>query len=166
MPTSSVCLLRLSSLWSSLIFDAGAFLHPNDVSCLNVATGFAANEFKGAVKFFSAISILSALVRYKKSMKKSVLAALLVVWYAHPYYDSPETTLYRMALSTLTSSAFLSLSIGTAWSTICLFQKLLPGSFLPTKRFYLQVSLLFLQLVRRSDFVMMRRDSWPDSGLA
>lgn len=38
----------------------------------------------------------------------------------------------------MTSSAFLSLSIGTAWGTICAFQKYLPSSFLPTDRFYLQ----------------------------
>lgn len=50
----------------------------------------------------------------------------------------PEEGIYRALLSTITSSAFLSLSLGTAWSTICLFQHCLPNHFLPTKRFYLQ----------------------------
>lgn len=54
-------------------------------------------------------------------------------------YTSPEGTIFKMALGTLTSSAFLSLSIGSAWSSICFFQHFLPNSFLPTKRFYLQV---------------------------
>lgn len=53
--------------------------------------------------------------------------------------DSPESGIFAAVTSTVTSSAFLSLSIGTAWSTICLIQKYLPNSFLPTKRFYLQV---------------------------
>jgi hypothetical protein len=33
------------------------------------------------------------------------------------------------------------MAIGTSWSSICLFQHLLPASFLPTKRFYLSGAL-------------------------
>ena len=73
---------------------------------------------------------------------------------------SPESTLYRAALSTLTSSAFLSLSVGTAWSTICLFQKLLPGSFIPTKRFYLQVRLPLVVFLSRRLISFDCRDFW------
>lgn len=46
--------------------------------------------------------------------------------------------MFKAIISTISSSAFLALSIGTAWSTICLFQTYLPRSLLPTKRFYLQ----------------------------
>lgn len=51
---------------------------------------------------------------------------------------SPETAVSSALSSTITSAASLSLSIGTAWSTICLFQHYLPNNFIPTKRFYLQ----------------------------
>lgn len=41
-------------------------------------------------------------------------------------------------MTTLQSSAFVSLSISTGWATICLFQRLLPPTFLPQRRFLLQ----------------------------
>ena len=37
----------------------------------------------------------------------------------------------------LRTTTFITMAIGTSWTSICLFQHLLPASFLPTKRFYL-----------------------------
>lgn len=54
-------------------------------------------------------------------------------------FHRPEESVYNAAMSTVTSSAFLSLSLGTAWGSICAFQHYLPNKLLPTKRFYIQV---------------------------
>ncbi|KAL8280843.1 hypothetical protein RQP46_006847 [Phenoliferia psychrophenolica] len=97
-----------------------AFLHPAEISCWTVFESGVLDEVKGAAKFFGALSILGAGVRWQKFLK------------------DPESGIYRAVLSTITSSTFLSLSIGTAWATICLFQSYLPSAFLPTKRFYMQ----------------------------
>ncbi|ORY89796.1 hypothetical protein BCR35DRAFT_300285 [Leucosporidium creatinivorum] len=97
-----------------------AFLHPEEVGCWEVFARFVKGEFKGASKFFGALAVLGTLTRWKKFLRE------------------PEEGIYRALLSTITSSAFLSLSLGTAWSTICFFQHYLPGHFIPTKRFYLQ----------------------------
>ncbi|KAM0748928.1 hypothetical protein T439DRAFT_382026 [Meredithblackwellia eburnea MCA 4105] len=97
-----------------------AILHPTEISCWTTFDGFVKDEFKGAAKFFGALSLIGAALRWKKTLK------------------DPEGAIFRIVLGTITSSSFLSLAIGTAWSTICLFQQYLPKSFIPTKRFYLQ----------------------------
>lgn len=49
----------------------------------------------------------------------------------------PEQTLLRTISATLSGATFISGSIGVAWATICLFQRLFPAKFMPTSRFYL-----------------------------
>ncbi|KAK4054215.1 hypothetical protein OIV83_001241 [Microbotryomycetes sp. JL201] len=97
-----------------------AILHPEERVCWKVFERFVLGEFVGASKFFGALSLIGMLTRWKKLMKR------------------PEEAIYNATLSTLSSSAFLSLALGTAWGTICAFQHYLPGKVLPTKRFYLQ----------------------------
>ncbi|KAK4697199.1 hypothetical protein P7C70_g8248, partial [Phenoliferia sp. Uapishka_3] len=97
-----------------------AFLHPAELSCWNVFETFIKDQFGAAAKFFGVLSLLGTALRWRKFTK------------------DPESGVYHAVASTITSSAFVSLSIGTAWSTICLFQAYLPRSFLPTRRFYIQ----------------------------
>lgn len=97
-----------------------AFLHPEETSCWKVFDGFVRAEFKAVTKFFAAFAAFGILIRHKKFLK------------------DPEEGVFKGILATLTNSAFLSLALGTAWGTICLFQQYLPSNFIPTKRFYLQ----------------------------
>ncbi|KAM0789497.1 hypothetical protein ACM66B_000316 [Microbotryomycetes sp. NB124-2] len=97
-----------------------AILHPEERVCWKVFQKFVLGEFVGASKFFGALSFVGMLTRWKKLMKQ------------------PEEAIYNATLSTVSSSAFLSLALGTAWGSICAFQHYLPGRLLPTKRFYVQ----------------------------
>ena len=71
---------------------------------------------------------------------------------SHMLNHRPSTGLTRALSSTVLSSAMVSLSLGTAWSSICLFQQYLPRTFLPTKRWLLQGFLagLWVRLVGKA----------------
>ncbi|KAK4054664.1 hypothetical protein OIO90_003476 [Microbotryomycetes sp. JL221] len=97
-----------------------AILHPEERRCWRVFERFVRGEFVGASKFFGALALVGMLTRWKKLLRQ------------------PEELIYNATLSTLSSSAFLSLSLGTAWGTICAFQHYIPNKLLPTKRFYIQ----------------------------
>lgn len=49
-----------------------AFLHPAEVSCWVVAETFVRDEFRAAAKFFGALAVLGAGVRWKKVVKECV----------------------------------------------------------------------------------------------
>lgn len=53
------------------------------------------------------------------------------------FFKSPISVLTKLFKSTLLTSTFITGSIGTAWATCCLFQKILPGGVLPKGRFWL-----------------------------
>jgi hypothetical protein len=50
---------------------------------------------------------------------------------------SPTKAFPALVNRLLRTTTFLTMAIGTSWSSICLFQYLLPSSFLPQKRFFL-----------------------------
>jgi hypothetical protein len=50
---------------------------------------------------------------------------------------SPGKALPALVNRLLRTTTFITMAIGTSWSSICLFQHLLPSSFLPQKRFFL-----------------------------
>src|SRR5215471_15223611 len=50
---------------------------------------------------------------------------------------SPEKAFPALVNRLLRTTTFITMAIGTSWSSICLFQNLLPSSFLPQKRFFL-----------------------------
>ena len=50
---------------------------------------------------------------------------------------SPGHAIAALMTRFLRTTTFITMAIGTSWASICLFQHLLPASFLPTKRFYL-----------------------------
>ncbi|MCJ1285598.1 hypothetical protein MMC26_004939 [Xylographa opegraphella] len=95
-----------------------ALLHPQEPSCLRTYISF----FLGAVpmfaKFFALILGLFSLPRYKMFLKDPVKEV-----------DQLAKTVLRMTI-------FVSGAIGTSWGSICLFQYILPRTFLPTQRWF------------------------------
>jgi len=50
---------------------------------------------------------------------------------------SPSRAIPALMMRFLRTTTFITMAVGTSWTSICLFQHLLPASFLPTQRFYL-----------------------------
>lgn len=50
---------------------------------------------------------------------------------------SPAKAFPALVNRLLRTTTFITMAIGTTWSSICLFQHILPSAFLPQKRFFL-----------------------------
>jgi len=96
-----------------------AVLHPQDPSCLRTWITYYIRAFPPMAKFFALIYTAFALPRYRA------------------FLDSPLTSINTLAARVLRTSFFLTSAIGTAWSSICLLQHLLPHHVLPTGRWFL-----------------------------
>ena len=95
-----------------------AILHPRDPSCGRTYVKYFLSAFPAMAKFFTVIYAVFALPRYKA------------------FVTAPMQSLNALAASILRTSFFLTSAIGTAWSSICLLQRILPGSTLPTSRWF------------------------------
>ncbi|CAG8958672.1 hypothetical protein HYFRA_00011514 [Hymenoscyphus fraxineus] len=95
-----------------------ATLHPSDPSCLRTYLTYWIRVFPQLTRFFTAIFVLLSLPQYKA------------------FYNSPITTLNKLASRILLYSSFVAGSIGTSWGAICFFQQYLPRHVLSTQRFF------------------------------
>ncbi|KAI9723072.1 MAG: hypothetical protein M1828_004320 [Chrysothrix sp. TS-e1954] len=96
-----------------------AILHPSDTSCGKVYVKYFLEAFPAMAKFFTAIYAVFALPRWRS------------------FVENPLGQLNKLAARVLRTSLFLTSAIGTAWGSICMLQRLLPGSSLPTQRWFL-----------------------------
>ncbi|CCF53788.1 uncharacterized protein UHO2_00878 [Ustilago hordei] len=96
-----------------------ALLHPTEPSCSKNFLGFFAREWQASAKFVAIFTALTQLISYKKVSK------------------DPETALFKFALAVVQGATVISGSIGTAWGLTCFFQRYLPRTVLPTKRYFL-----------------------------
>lgn len=96
-----------------------ATLHPSTPSCTTTFLHYILTAFPALTKFFAAYYALLSLAKYKK------------------FLASPAGELNALAKRILRTSAFLTGAIGTSWGSICLFQYLLPRTFLPSARWFL-----------------------------
>lgn len=96
-----------------------ALLHPHDPSCLRTYISYWIQAFPPVARFFTIVFTAFSVLRYKAFVKE------------------PLASVNRLAQSILRMSIFITGSIGTAWGSICLFQQVLPGNFLPTQRWFL-----------------------------
>lgn len=53
------------------------------------------------------------------------------------FLAQPGNELYSLAARVVRMTTFITAAIGSSWGSICLFQHLFPGNFLPTRRWYL-----------------------------
>ncbi|KAI9700855.1 MAG: hypothetical protein M1836_002225 [Candelina mexicana] len=96
-----------------------ALLHPNDPSCLRTYITYYIRTFPSIAKLFTIILTAFSLPRYKFFLK------------------SPLSATDKLAKRILSLSLIVTGALGTAWGSICLFQHLLPRTFLPTQRWFL-----------------------------
>lgn len=95
-----------------------ALLHPHSPSCSYAFVSHHLLTFPSMTKLFTLIYALSALPRYRD------------------FLNYPLTSLNTLARKILATSFILTSATGTLWSSICLLQRLLPPSFLPTGRWF------------------------------
>ena len=96
-----------------------ALVHPNDPSCARTYLTFFIQAFPGVVRYFSILFGAFSLLRVQAFIK------------------TPIPAFSRLAKAILRTSIFTTGAIGTAWGSICLFQKILPRKVLPTQRWIL-----------------------------
>ena len=96
-----------------------ALLHPSETSCLKVFGQYVGKQWTQVGKFITAVYLLIGLATYR-SIKRS-----------------PEKAVPALLVRLLRTTTFITMAIGTSWSSICLFQQILPTKFLPQKRFFL-----------------------------
>lgn len=96
-----------------------ALVHPNDPSCARTYLTFFIQAFPGVVRYFSILFGAFSLLRIQAFIK------------------TPIPAFSRLAKAILRTSIFTTGAIGTAWGSICLFQKILPRKVLPTQRWIL-----------------------------
>ena len=96
-----------------------ALLHPQDPSCLRTYVQYWIQAFPKVARLFTVYFTAMSLVRYKA------------------FLDSPIAAVNKLAKSILRMSLFISGAIGTSWGSVCLFQNILPRTFLPTQRWFL-----------------------------
>ncbi|OQO10880.1 hypothetical protein B0A48_04181 [Cryoendolithus antarcticus] len=96
-----------------------AVLHPSDPNCTRTYLKYFASAFPSVVKFFTLIYGAFALLAYKALLK------------------TPLPFLNRLSARILRISVFITGAIGTSWGSICLFNHILPRTFLPTQRWFL-----------------------------
>jgi hypothetical protein len=99
-----------------------ATLHPNDPSCLRTYLTFYIRALPALAKVFTAIYGVLSIPRLYKLLKSGTFSV---------------SFLNSLAAKILRMSTFLAGAMGTSWASICLFQSLLPRSFLPRLRFFL-----------------------------
>jgi hypothetical protein len=95
-----------------------ALLHPNEPSCAKTYISFFLNAAPMFAKIFTLIFSVFSLPRYKSFLK------------------DPVTEANKLAKRVLRMTLFITGALGTSWGSICLFQYLLPRTFMPTKRFF------------------------------
>jgi hypothetical protein len=95
-----------------------ALLHPNDPSCMRTYVSYWIKAFPKVARFFTIIFTALSITRYKS------------------FINSPISAMNKLAKSILRMSIFICGSIGTSWASICLFQNVLPRTFLPTQRWF------------------------------
>ncbi|KAF1837326.1 hypothetical protein BDW02DRAFT_544222 [Decorospora gaudefroyi] len=96
-----------------------ALLHPQDPSCLRTYIQYWIQAFPKIARVMALFFTAMSLTRYKA------------------FLASPLSAANQLARKILRMSLFLSGAIGTSWGSICLFQTLLPRSFLSTQRWFL-----------------------------
>ncbi|MCJ1354827.1 MAG: hypothetical protein MMC33_004817 [Icmadophila ericetorum] len=96
-----------------------ALLHPSDPSCIRTYISHFPRTLPSYARFFTLLLTIFALPKYKLILK------------------DPGHELNSLAARILRMSLFVGGAVGTSWGTICLFQSLLPRTFLPTQRFFL-----------------------------
>jgi hypothetical protein len=95
-----------------------ALLHPQDPSCLRTYVQYWIQAFPKVARVFTVYFAAMSLARYRT------------------FLDSPVAAVNNLAKSILRMSLFISGAIGTSWGSICLFQNVLPRTFLPTQRWF------------------------------
>lgn len=96
-----------------------AILHPSDPSCARTYLKFWLRSFPTTLRLITMIYSAFALLGIKKLL------------------NHPSEVIKRLSERILRMTIFITGAIGTAWGSICLFQSLLPRSFLPSQRFFL-----------------------------
>ncbi|KAF4553617.1 Hypothetical protein D9617_6g093480 [Elsinoe fawcettii] len=96
-----------------------ALLHPSDPSCARTHLKFWLSSFPQTVKLMTLIYSAFALLSFRKAL-------------ANPSHFTAS-----LAERILRLSIFITGAIGSAWGSICLFNAILPRTFLPTQRFFL-----------------------------
>jgi hypothetical protein len=120
-----------------------ALLHPSDPSCLRTYVQYWIQSFPKIARLFTLLYTVTSLPRYTA------------------FLSSPVSSLNGLAKKILSMSLFISGAIGTSWGSICLFQNLLPRTFLSTQRWFLGGFLggmwAFLDKGGRSNFLYTAR---------
>lgn len=96
-----------------------ATLHPATPSCTTTFLHYILTAFPALAKFFTAYYALFSIPKYQK------------------FIASPAGELNALGKRVLKTATFLTGAIGTSWGSICLFQYLLPRTFLPSARWFL-----------------------------
>lgn len=96
-----------------------ALLHPHDPSCVRTYVSFWIQAFPKLARFFTIVLAAMSVTRWRSFM------------------NSPISAINNLAKSILRMSLFISGAIGTSWGSICLFQNILPRTFLSTQRWFL-----------------------------
>jgi hypothetical protein len=96
-----------------------ALLHPQDPSCLRTYVQYWIQAFPKVARLFTVYFTAMSLARYRT------------------FLDSPISAVNNLAKSILRMSLFISGAVGTCWGSVCLFQNILPRTFLPTQRWFL-----------------------------
>jgi hypothetical protein len=96
-----------------------ALLHPQDPSCLRTYVQYWIQAFPKVARLFTFYFTAMSLARYRT------------------FLDSPISAINNLAKSILRMSLFISGAIGTSWASSCLFQNILPRTFMPTQRWFL-----------------------------
>jgi hypothetical protein len=96
-----------------------ALLHPQDPSCLRTYVQYWIQAFPKVARLFTVYFTAMSLTRYRT------------------FLDSPISAVNNLAKSILRMSLFISGAVGTCWGSVCLFQNILPRTFLPTQRWFL-----------------------------
>lgn len=119
-PTIDPVILPLTSRAHPAIQNLScALLHPSNPSCFMTYLQQNIKAFPKMVRYFALYYAAFALLRPMQFIRK------------------PISSLNKLSFQALRTAAAISGAIGTAWGSICLFQILLPRSFLPRFRFFL-----------------------------
>ncbi|KKY24093.1 hypothetical protein UCRPC4_g02559 [Phaeomoniella chlamydospora] len=96
-----------------------ALLHPSDPSCLHAFLTHMLISTPSLLRFFTIILSALSLPRYKS------------------FLTSPLLTLNSLSKRILKLTFIISSAIGVSWSSVCLFQQILPRKMIPQWRFFL-----------------------------
>lgn len=98
-----------------------ALLHPSDPSCARTSLRHILAAFPSTLRFFTVFYTLLALLFRPR--------ALLAT--------NPARELLALAKRSLRTTTFITAAIATSWSSVCAWQRILPGSVLSTQRWFL-----------------------------